>query len=62
VIFTLNDGLSTDQFVETLRANGVRAGTMGRQSIRFVFHLDVNDDQMTVLLQTLRSIARDCPS
>jgi threonine aldolase len=56
VIFTLNDGLSTEQFLEALRAHGVRAGAMGHQTIRFVFHLDVTDDQMTVLLKTLRSL------
>jgi threonine aldolase len=56
VIFTLNDGLSTEKFLQTLRNHGIQAGPMGRQAIRFVFHLDVSDDQMAVLLQTLRSL------
>ncbi len=57
VIFTLSDGLSAEQFVQKLRTHGVRAGTMGHQTIRFVFHLDVSDDQMTALLQALRSLS-----
>ena len=56
VIFTLQDSLSPEKFLQTLRNHGVQAGGMGRQTIRFVFHLDVTDDQMAVLLQTLRSL------
>jgi threonine aldolase len=56
VIFTLNDSVSAELFLQTLRTHGVQAGAMGRQTIRFVFHLDVSDDQMNVLLQTLRSV------
>ena len=55
-IFTLNDGLSTEQFLQTLHDHGVQAGPMGRHGIRFVFHLDVADDQVAMLLQTLRSL------
>ncbi len=56
VIFTLNDDLNTQRFLDALRAHGVRAGTMGHQTIRFVLHLDVSDTQMTALLETLRAL------
>jgi threonine aldolase len=56
VIFTLNDDLSAQKFLDCLRAKGIRAGAMGHQTIRFVFHLEVSDDQTAVLLETLRSL------
>ena len=56
VIFTLHDDVNTEQFLQTLRSHGVRAGAMGHQSIRFVFHLDVTDDHVAILLRTLRSL------
>jgi len=34
----------------------VRAGSMGHQNIRFVFHLDVSDSQLEALLTALRSV------
>jgi len=56
VIFTLDDRMSTEKFLQALRTQGVRAGTMGHQTIRFVFHLDVSDDQMNLLVETLRKL------
>jgi hypothetical protein len=34
----------------------VRAGSVGQRSIRFVFHLNVNDTQLDALLAALRAI------
>jgi len=56
VIFTLDERLSTDSFLDQLRDQRVRAGTMGQQSIRFVFHLDVSDSQLEALLGALRGV------
>ena len=56
VIFTLDDRMSTEEFLQALRTQGVRAGTMGHQMIRFVFHLDVSDGQMNLLVETLRKL------
>ena len=56
VIFDLDERLGTDVFLNQLRDQQVRAGSVGRQSIRFVFHLNVNDTQFEALLAALRAI------
>jgi threonine aldolase len=56
VIFDLDERLSADVFLNRLRDQQVRAGSVGRQSIRFVFHLNVNDTQLDALLAVLRAI------
>lgn len=56
VIFELNPGLTPDVFLNRLRDQQVRAGSMGGQTIRFVFHLDVNDAQFDALLTALRDV------
>jgi threonine aldolase len=55
VIFHLADGLSTEAYLRHLAERGIRAGTMGRQTIRFVFHLDVSDNQVDELLAAVRT-------
>ena len=54
LIFHLDDAVTTDRYLQHLAARGVRAGTMGRQTIRFVFHLDVGDDQIGELVGAIR--------
>ncbi|MGA2564676.1 MAG: threonine aldolase, partial [Steroidobacteraceae bacterium] len=56
VIFTLDDRLSTDSFLQQLQHENVRALSLGQQSIRFVFHLDVSDSQLEALLAALRGV------
>jgi threonine aldolase len=56
VIFTLDPRLSADSFLHQLRDHHVRAGAVGDQTIRFVFHLNVNDSQLDELVDTLRGI------
>ena len=46
LIFHLDDAVTTDRYLQYLSGRGVRAGTMGKQTIRFVFHLDVSADQV----------------
>jgi threonine aldolase len=55
VIFHLADGLSPEAYLRHLAERGIRAGTMGKQTIRFVFHLDVSDDQVDALLAAVRT-------
>jgi len=55
VIFRLDDSTPTDAFLAHLRARGVMAGSIGKQLVRFVFHLDVTDAQCEVLLAALKS-------
>lgn len=56
VIFSLTESLSTDAFVAKLRERNVRALTYGRQTIRFVLHLDVSDAHVDALIAALRAI------
>jgi len=56
VIFTLHESLSAETFLEQLQHQQVRALAIGRQMIRFVFHLDVSDSQLEALLQAMRGI------
>lgn len=62
VIFNLQQGLSTDEFLRTLHSHGIKAGTMGGATIRFVLHLDIDDDQLSVLVEKLRGlqVPSDC--
>lgn len=55
VIFHLADGLPTEGFLQHLSARGVRAGTMGRQTVRFVFHLDVSEAQVEELVSAVHA-------
>ena len=56
MIFTLAERLSTDVFLQQLQHQRVRASSMGPQTVRFVFHLDVSDAQLDSLLQALRNV------
>ena len=54
VIFRLQDSVSTEALLQNMRENGIRALSTGRQTIRCVFHLQVDDAQLEVLVATLR--------
>jgi threonine aldolase len=56
VIFKLHDRLGTDTFLQQLQHQQVRALSMGHQTIRIVFHLNVSDAQLEALLAVLRGI------
>jgi len=56
VLFTLDERLDTDSFLRQLQDQHVRAGSVGQQTIRFVFHLDVSDAQLEILLAALRRV------
>jgi threonine aldolase len=56
VIFKLHERLSAELFLQQLQHQQVRALSMDRQTIRFVFHLDVSDAQLEALLAALRGI------
>lgn len=56
VIFNLNDSLTSEAFLQRLRERGVLASQMGRQTIRFVFHLDVGDTHLEMLRSALRKL------
>jgi threonine aldolase len=56
VIFKLaNNGLSAD-FVNTLKQNGILAVPFGKHDVRFVTHLDFDDDMLEDLIKKLKAI------
>jgi len=56
VIFNLASDLRSDEFLRTLQAQGIKAGSMGGSTIRFVMHLDLGDDQLSALVEKLRQL------
>lgn len=56
VIFKLIDEVNADVFLAKLKSEGIIANTMGKQTVRFVTHLDIDDDKLEKLLQVLKSI------
>lgn len=57
VIFTLSNALTTEAFLRKLQNQRIRASSMGVQTIRIVFHLNVTDADLDELVSTLRGIA-----
>jgi threonine aldolase len=55
VIFEVADTLSPSQVIEHLARHGVRALSMGGQTVRFVFHLHVDDAQTARVIEALRA-------
>ena len=55
VIFRLAAGVATDHFLRHLAAADVRAATIGDGLVRFVFHLDVAEDDVEVIHKALQS-------
>lgn len=56
VIFQLVPGISATDFLGQLRAQGILAGAVDDRSVRFVFHLDVHDEDLESLRAALRSV------
>ncbi len=46
IIFSLNDGMEVNYFLNQLRGHGILALGFGGNSIRMVTHLDINEDMM----------------
>ena len=55
VIFTLKDMLASE-FVEKLKAKQIIASAFGEKQVRFVTHLDFNDEMLNTLKERLQSI------
>jgi threonine aldolase len=56
VIFTLNDSLKSETFVQKLAEQNIKAVAFGTQTIRFVTHLDFTDDMLTEVIAALKKI------
>lgn len=54
VIFKLKDTMMPDRFVNYLAENGIKASSMGKNLVRFVFHLNHQDQHIQLLCDTLK--------
>lgn len=55
IIFTLSDKMNIDLFVKKLLDNGIKVVGFGKQTIRFVTHLDFTDAMLEKTITTLKS-------
>ncbi|MHB1177504.1 MAG: threonine aldolase family protein [Daejeonella sp.] len=56
VIFELDESHRPDKFVEHLSHFGIKCNTFGKQMIRFVTHLDIDDSMLEYAVQALKKI------
>jgi threonine aldolase len=56
VIFNLKKGCSASQFVELLNQHQIASSPFGPQSVRFVTHLDLDDNMINQTIDVLKSI------
>lgn len=55
IIFKLPAEVPSEKFLTHLRNNDIIANTMGKQTVRFVTHLDITDDAVTKICAALKS-------
>ncbi|MBC7885561.1 MAG: aminotransferase class I/II-fold pyridoxal phosphate-dependent enzyme [Saprospiraceae bacterium] len=53
VIFQLQDNIKDDDFLVLLKTKGILAAPFGENTIRFVLHLDITEDMMFSICDTL---------
>lgn len=56
IIFTLSEDMKTEVFVQKLGENGIKATGFGKQTIRFVTHLDFTDDMLEKVVMALKKL------
>jgi threonine aldolase len=56
IVFELTDAVEQQAFLQQLLEKGVKAVAFGHQTIRFVTHLDFDDDQLNALETILKAI------
>lgn len=55
IIFSLSEGISSDQFVSRLAEHSIKAVGFGKQAIRFVTHLDFTDEMLEKTMKALKN-------
>lgn len=55
VIFTLNDDMNSEAFAQHLLTFNIKTAAFGKQTYRFVTHLDINNDMLNVIEKALTS-------
>ncbi len=61
VVFRLGEAVGTAAFLQHLREHQVLAFAIGKQTVRFVFHLDVSDEHFGQLLTALQAFRPAAP-
>ena len=56
VIFNLTDKYTAVSFEEALKPHGIKLAAFGKQTIRFVTHLDFTDDMLTKTIEILKKL------
>jgi threonine aldolase len=56
IIFTLSDKMKSDDFVAKLKAKDIICSGFGKQTIRFVTHLDFNEEMLGKTVGALRTM------
>jgi threonine aldolase len=56
VIFNLSQSLKLDLFEAKLKEQGIKMSAFGKQTVRFVTHLDFTDDMLVKLESVLKGI------
>ncbi len=56
IIFTLSSKMPSDTFVQKLNESGIRCVSFGKQTIRFVTHLDFDDAMLEKTIAVLKKI------
>jgi threonine aldolase len=56
IIFNLSPSLKSDVFENKLKDQGIKMSAFGKQTVRFVTHLDFTDDMLVKLEEVLKSI------
>lgn len=54
IIFTLHDAIPVDYFMQHLADNGVKSAHFGKQTVRFVTHLDIDDKMIDKAIDVLK--------
>ncbi len=56
VIFNLTDKYTAASFEEAIKPHGIKLAAFGKQTIRFVTHLDFTDDMLTKTIEVLKKL------
>jgi len=59
IIFKLIDTVNADVFLAKLKSEAIIANTMGKQTVRFVTHLDFDDDKLEKTMNVLKHLNAD---
>lgn len=59
IIFKLREEVNADVFLAKLKTEGIVANTMGKQTVRFVTHLDFDDEKLEKTMYVLKHLNVD---